>query len=510
MKELKNVYACLVHEEQDCVVDLVRNLLYHDATSTILLYNGGGDAALLEDNPVFEHPQVLVVPQPKRMAWGRLHDYFLDCARFALQQLSFDVITVVDSDQLAVQRGYPEYLSRFFALRPRVGMLGTTDAPLPATTNEGPVVAARRETRLWYPLLDRFGVARDAFPMWTFWPSTVFTREAARDLVHLFDTDATLRSVLARSRIWATEEIILPSLAHMLGYEIAVNPCHSEFVQYRRAYSDAQIEDALARPEVHWVHPVQRAYDDPSRALIRQHCDNYRVPKPRVTTSLMRPGRALRRAESIEGWLERAEAELLFGAAIQAARSEGVHNFVEVGSFCGKATTLLASVLQALSSSGKVYAVDPHDGRVGAAGNILEAGPTLERFQRNLALAGVVEQVQILSAQSRDIAWANPISLLLIDGLHDYDNVRMDFEHFAPHLSPTGLVVFHDYAAYYPGVVRFVDELLQTRYELVQRAGSLVVLRACRSQALPRIGSPTLPAVDVSPEVSLPLAASAE
>ncbi len=508
MKELKNVYACLVHEEQDCVVDLVRNLLYYDATSTVLLYNGGGDSTLLDDNPVLENPRVLIVPQPKRMAWGRLHDYFLDCTRFALRQLSFDVLTVVDSDQLAVQHGYSEFLSGFLALRPRVGMLGTTDAPLPASTNEGPVVAARREARLWYPLLDKFGVPRDSFPMWTFWPSTVFTRDAARDLVHLFDTDATLRSILARSRIWATEEIILPSLVAMLGYEIAVNPCHPEYVQYRRAYSEAQLEDALMRPEVHWVHPIQRSYDDASRALIRRRCDNYRV-RGQTAVSLMRPGRALRRAEAIEGWLERSEAELLVGAAIQAARSEGVHDFVEVGSFCGKATTLLASVLQALSPSGKVYAVDPHDGLVGAEGNLLDAGPTLERFQRSLALAGVVEQVQVLTTRSPEVAWNRPISLLLIDGLHDYESVRTDFEHFAPHLAPQGLVLFHDYAAYYPGVVRFVDELLATSHELFQRAGTLVVLRARRPHAVQHLGSSVPRSSDMSRDAQ-PLAASAE
>jgi predicted O-methyltransferase YrrM len=227
----------------------------------------------------------------------------------------------------------------------------------------------------------------------------------------------------------------------------------------------------------------------------------------------MRPDRALRRAEAIEGWLERCEAELLLGAAIQAARSEGVHDFVEVGSFCGKATTLLASVLQALSTDGRVYAIDPHDGRVGAEGDTLEAGPTLDRFQRNLALAGVLEQVEIWRCKSHDIEWSRPISLLLIDGLHDYENVRLDFERFAPHLAQHGLVVFHDYAAYYPGVVRFVDELLRTRYELVQRAGTLVVLRPTRGHVLARIGVQQPTALDAQLDARLgtqPLAVSAE
>ena len=43
----RNVYACLVHEVRDCVIDLCRNLLHVDPESTILLYNGGHEPGLL-------------------------------------------------------------------------------------------------------------------------------------------------------------------------------------------------------------------------------------------------------------------------------------------------------------------------------------------------------------------------------------------------------------------------------------------------------------------------------
>ena len=45
---LRNVYACLVHESQECVIDLVRNLRCLDPDSSVLLYNGGAGRALLE------------------------------------------------------------------------------------------------------------------------------------------------------------------------------------------------------------------------------------------------------------------------------------------------------------------------------------------------------------------------------------------------------------------------------------------------------------------------------
>jgi hypothetical protein len=59
---------------------------------------------------------------------------------------------------------------------------------------------------------------------WTFWPSTVFTSDAVRDLTKLFKENKLLQEIMEHSKIWATEEIILPTLVKLLGYEIVSNP----------------------------------------------------------------------------------------------------------------------------------------------------------------------------------------------------------------------------------------------------------------------------------------------
>src|SRR5437899_2767838 len=99
---LRNVFACLVHESRECVVDLVRNLRYLDPSSTVLLYDGSPDQQLLANGFPFERLGAVVHPRPRRMAWGRLHDFALDCMRYAVRHLAFDALTIVDSDQLAV------------------------------------------------------------------------------------------------------------------------------------------------------------------------------------------------------------------------------------------------------------------------------------------------------------------------------------------------------------------------------------------------------------------------
>ena len=99
MAELRNIFACLVHESQECVADLIRNLRFLDPSSTILLYNGGRWPQLLDFELVRREENVVCHPSPQPMNWGRLHDFALDCMRFALENLPFDTLTIVDSDR---------------------------------------------------------------------------------------------------------------------------------------------------------------------------------------------------------------------------------------------------------------------------------------------------------------------------------------------------------------------------------------------------------------------------
>jgi predicted O-methyltransferase YrrM len=61
--------------------------------------------------------------------------------------------------------------------------------------------------------------------------------------------------------------------------------------------------------------------------------------------------------------------------------------------------------------------------------------------------------------------WAGgEIDLLFIDALHDYDNVKADFEAWVKYLSDGGYVLFHD--SVQSGVNRFLQELLECRRDL--------------------------------------------
>ena len=168
---VRNIFACLVHESRECVVDLVRNLRYHDPDSVILLYNGGQDAELLSPQFPFEHYGAVVHPSPRRLSWGRLHDFALDSMQFALDHFAFDTITIVDSDQLGIRSGYSQHLGEFLSGQSSVGMLGNAPVPQPANTQISPAAKAWKEFELWRPFLRGFSEGESKFVHWTFWPS---------------------------------------------------------------------------------------------------------------------------------------------------------------------------------------------------------------------------------------------------------------------------------------------------------------------------------------------------
>jgi predicted O-methyltransferase YrrM len=516
-----NIFACLVHERLDCVIDLVRNLRTLDPDSLILLYNGGRDHTLLSSGFPFERYGAVVHPSPQPLAWGKLHPFALDCIRFAQSNFEYATLTIVDSDQLALRSGYSAYLHSFLQDRSNVGMLGNCSAPQSFRTHIPPAQTAHQEKHLWLPLLRRFPDGESKFVHWSFWPSTVFTASAARELLDLFDSDSMLQSIMAESRIWATEEIVLPTLLALLGFEIFNSPCNYQFVQYRRRFSVPQLKTAAVRRDIFWVHPVPRSYDDPLRTFVRSRTEHLTaneestMPQQNMPahTGLLLNSPILSRMKQIDGWLSDDEAELLIGAASLAIHNlSAPHAIVEIGSYCGRSTVVLAGVAKSLSCTAKVHAIDPHDGKVGAVGqNIQVTPPTLEKLKYNLAAADLTNLVNIIPMRSFDVAWDQPISMLFIDGLHDYANVARDFFHFEPWLVPGALIAFHDYAHYYPGVKTFVDELLRMgRYERVHLADSMLLMRkipAGADSTFPA-GSPShvaqqsVPSVTVSDPVS--------
>ncbi|MGY3051901.1 glycosyltransferase involved in cell wall biosynthesis [Pedobacter sp. UYEF25] len=487
-KQIKNIYACLVHEQLDCVIDMVRNLHFNDPDSTILIFSSTASLRLEKSSFPFDQFGAVIYPQILTVEHGYLHNFALTCMQFALENFSFDILTIVDSDQLSVQPGYAGFMGQFFSTQSNVGLL--SNRPERITENCVDVftsIQAFKEYNLWKPLLKTFPNGEEKFVHWSFWPSTVFTFEAIKDLLTLFDTNRLLKDIMCQTKIWATEEIILPTLISLLGYDIKLNPCAHDLVNYRRNYEIHELTKAFENPNAFWVHPINRRYDDGLRKHTRKMLNDYHKPVADEETvememNVLNPRKVLADVREIAGWLSDAEADLLLGYCLKACQNFPEAAIVEVGSYQGKATIVLASVAASVSTKIKVYSIDPHDGILGSADQGLHLfEPTLNQFEANIEKAKLTGVVISLVNNAKNVSWSTPISLLLIDGLHDYLNICDDFTPFSAHIEIGGFLAFHDYADFFPDVMAFVNELTAKKsYIKLRLAHSLIVLQKIR------------------------------
>lgn len=134
--------------------------------------------------------------------------------------------------------------------------------------------------------------------------------------------------------------------------------------------------------------------------------------------------------KDIPGWLTDEEGEALYEYA-KACTGRGV--IVEIGSWKGKSTTCLGLGSRA-GANVPIYAVDPHaDYRFG-------------EFKANMERAGIADLVTPIASLSQAAApeFDKPIELLFVDGSHEYEDVKDDFDQWVPKVVEGGIVAVHD------------------------------------------------------------------
>ncbi|GAA1529189.1 class I SAM-dependent methyltransferase [Nocardioides humi] len=167
-------------------------------------------------------------------------------------------------------------------------------------------------------------------------------------------------------------------------------------------------------------------------------------------------------ADGVPGWFDQRHAAA-FTLALQSLPAEPT--VVEIGSYLGRSAVFQAQILAALGRGGGITAIDPHTGdRQHLEMLGIEELPTWDMFcyfVRGLDPDGLVDMVRATSIEAAREWDGREIDLLYIDGWHSYDAVREDGEHWLPHLSADGIVVFDDYGYYADDVARAVDELAE-------------------------------------------------
>jgi len=166
----------------------------------------------------------------------------------------------------------------------------------------------------------------------------------------------------------------------------------------------------------------------------------------------------------IEGYLTDQEIVFLAMTALYPT-TEGV--VLEIGSFKGRSTVVLAKSIREISPREKIVAVDPLTSPSYTDPDLKGAKSSYDDFVANLKNAGVENNVEFHQMFSSELAriWDRKIRLLWIDGDHTYMGARNDLELFLPHLSNGAIVAFHDLLRLFEGPNRvFAENILLSEH----------------------------------------------
>jgi predicted O-methyltransferase YrrM len=167
------------------------------------------------------------------------------------------------------------------------------------------------------------------------------------------------------------------------------------------------------------------------------------APKPEILAAF----------EAAKGFMPLGEGLALYAAAAEAA-ALGLP-LLEVGTYCGRSTILLADAARQAGVS--ALTVDHHRGSEEqqpgwdyhdpeTVDPVVGRMDTLPTFRRTLHAAGLEDHVIALVGRSPQVAavWGGKLGLVFIDGGHTDEHATADYEGWAPHVAEGGLLLIHD------------------------------------------------------------------
>ncbi|PWJ26897.1 methyltransferase family protein [Branchiibius hedensis] len=150
-----------------------------------------------------------------------------------------------------------------------------------------------------------------------------------------------------------------------------------------------------------------------------------------------------------KGFMPQDEGEALHAHALRSSPG----TWLEIGTYCGKSTLILADAARRSGSS--LVTVDHHHGSeenqpgwewhdtamVDPVSGRLDTLPT---FRPVLDSVADVCSAVVGSTQQVASWWASPLTLLFLDGNHTEETAQHDYAAFAPFVVPGGTLLVHD------------------------------------------------------------------
>jgi predicted O-methyltransferase YrrM len=152
------------------------------------------------------------------------------------------------------------------------------------------------------------------------------------------------------------------------------------------------------------------------------------------------------------GFMPEDEGLALYRAAVTVAP---LGPLVEIGSYCGRSTLLLAAA--AATAGTHVVTIDHHRGSEEHQPGWEYHQPelvdpevgrmdTLPTFRRVVATSGLEPHVLAVVGPAQDVGryWSTPAGLVFVDGSHTDESAQRDYDTWSPHVAPGGFLAVHD------------------------------------------------------------------
>lgn len=190
-------------------------------------------------------------------------------------------------------------------------------------------------------------------------------------------------------------------------------------------------------------------------------------------------GSLIESVAGLDGWMSPDQGARLAAAAASCPTPGRI---VEIGSFRGKSTIVLAS---AAPAGVEVVAIDPHAGNDRGPqeieGFVDEARDDHDVFLTNLRAHGVADRVRHVRAFSGDAhaQVEDPIHVLYVDGAHRYGPARADLRDWGARVADGGTMLVHDSFSSVGVTLAILRELtFRGRFRYTGRSRSLAEFRA--------------------------------
>lgn len=267
----------------------------------------------------------------------------------------------------------------------------------------------------------------------------------------------TLQNQIEYENIFATQDGIIEELGWHFSWMGDINrmktKCNSFLHHYEMQVSDNYVAEENSTDPLGRTDHILKKYPInllPSKIFELEGVRNFLLPNCSKTW------------KDISGFFEYT---IFYDMCMSMISDNSV--MVEVGSWVGRSSCYVASLIRKSGKNIDFYCVDTWEGseeHVDIIKSMNEEGKTLfDEFKNNVRECGLEDYITPIRMESVEAAKTfedNSIDFVHIDAAHDYENVMNDIKAWYPKVKPGGLITGDDYG--WDGVYRAVNEFFGT------------------------------------------------